>query len=1164
MLNVREFYKGKGVLVTGATGFIGKVILEKLLWEFPDVLKIYVLVRGKKNESEHQRLKKNIFNSLIMNRLRERYGSQFDSWIFSKVEAVNGDVSSDDLFISKESQDYLVDKVNVIIHSAATIGFSEKLNEAIQLNVYGTLRVLEFAKRCHNFISFCHISTSYTQASMAFHTIEEKIYPLRLPSGENAEEFCERVVQMQPDDISTLTKQVLSYVKHPNTYTLTKNLTETLLQEKHGRIPLAICRPSIVGAALREPVPGWIDAVGAGAGVYLSAGLGISHILPGDVRCISDQVPVDLVAHGCIVTAAYIGHLQQQQKQKESSSEISNDAILKVFHLGTSARNPCTWGMCEDGVMRFWSGHKPKSAVSEPDFHIIKSPFLYNFKFFMLYSLIAKVYGLFSLVVPTKKHLENAKLLKKVEGRVQFFNENFRFFTMNEWIFDTRELEQIVLSPEESRLFFLDPREIDWAVYYQIFCFGMQKYLLKEDATFPTATKSDLVRQSNARIFADLTFMYGNEGSFNHGQLLTREELMQKVLKSKRVQDAIQQTAEQRSIKFHEVAEQEALQIMDTMFANPKMNAARIFSWIMRKLWRKLFNSILVDDGEVETVKNWLQDRGNGPLIVMPTHRSYMDFLVTSYTFFAFNLPLPHIAAGEDFLGMFLIRTLFRYSGAFFIRRNFFQDVLYKAIFTEYVQQILFDGCPIEFFTEGTRSREGKTLQPKLGLLSVILETFFERKLPNISVLPINISYETYLEGSSYARELLGESKQKESLSNLLKARTVLSQQRKHGDINVKFSPIISMSQYVEQLTHRINSNNQQTEGQVFDPFTNVEDKKLVLRHLAYDISRSLNEASVIMPTSMIASILLTYRDGISMEELKHRMQWLQKEIGNRGGKIHVQSREATMDISVVVERGLTLLKDLLIIQKGVMLEPKELMHLHIYRNQLFYLFVEEALLSTTLDSFQHGGDQTSEQEILQELEYLYDLLSLEFIAAPEKPDFKRDIYEKHKKTIISDPELRRFLTQMLQPFIESYWLAAVTALLTIHGSDSSDNGDETDLTNRAQWYGQKLQRHGKLIYGESLSKLQLNNAYAMFLKMGVLVKETNLKNKQMKTSIKFSTSFQSNEILLMSFIGKIARFKTSNQSTVSSKSSLSLLYSMLPSDHGVIHQGGIPLLSKL
>eukprot|EP01080_Neovahlkampfia_damariscottae_P012923 gene12923-7433_t len=1141
-INMKEFYKGKGVLITGGTGFIGKVMIEKMLYDLPDVGQIYMLIRKKKGVTEIDRLKNEVLKSPVMDRLREKHGEKFEEFALSKITPIFADVSSDDTFITQENQDKLYDKVNVIIHSAATISFSERLDKSIQLNIFGTMRMMEFAKKCKNFLSFCHLSTAYVNAPMKQKTVEEKVYPFTLPKDEDYEDFIKRVLLMDPSEIKTLTDKLLPKLGHPNTYTFTKNMTEQLLVRRRGDMPLAITRPSIVGSALKEPQPGWIDSVSGGSGIYLAAGLGVSHIASGDVKKICDQVPVDFVSNGCLIAAA----------------AVASKNMLRVFHLGTTGTNPSTWGMCEDGVMRYWHGHKPKAAISEPDFHIIKSDMLYNIKFILLYSLLAKTYGVLSSVFRTQKFKQNAQMLAKVEYKVSFINENFKFFMSNEWIFDSRHLDDAYesLSEEEKKIFCTDAKEIDWGTYYQYYCYGLHRWVVKEDPNAPTITKSDLVKQSSARIFSDINFVYDADLAFNPDDLPSREILKDVVLKSKRVQDAIQTTAEKKSIKFHDV-EDEASKIMELMFANPRPRIATFFAWLLKKIWRQLYSSIIVDDDEIEKIKTVSKDRASGPMVILPTHRSYMDFLIASYIFFAYKLPMPHIAAGEDFLNMFMVRNLFRYSGAFFIRRQFYDDELYKSIFTEYVQQLLIEGCSLEFFTEGTRSREGKTLQPKLGLLSVIVEVFFEKKIPNLTLLPLHVSYEKLLEGSSYSKELLGEPKKKESLVNLIQSSKSLISQN-YGDINVKFAEPISLSNYTEKIIEDC----KKTMNPNFDPYQSEEDKKTVIRKLAYQISWELNKNSVIMPTAIVATILMAFRSGLSREEMISKFDWLKNAIEVRGGRLHQQSREQST--ASMVDRSIGLLSDVVNKQVGMLEisinkkdDYKKYLQLSIYRNQILYLFVNEAMVCCALESFKSNEimDKGIEKSMLvKEVEFLSDLLSLEFITQ-EDPDKKvdfnnlidimvgRGILEYKRKTakvtLPQNSKMHFLLCSMIWPFVESYWISAMT-LFAFQSSEEEDSmgvlpSNINELTARAQWLAQKLYKEGKSAFFESASKIQLQNAYTTFLKWKVIEKQTKIvteKKKKIKKEKPIQKTFiavgnQYNQVdNLIGFVGKIGRFR--------------------------------------
>jgi 1-acyl-sn-glycerol-3-phosphate acyltransferase len=132
--------------------------------------------------------------------------------------------------------------------------------------------------------------------------------------------------------------------------------------------------------------------------------------------------------------------------------------------------------------------------------------------------------------------------------------------------------------------------------------------------------------------------------------------------------------------------------------------------------------------------------------VLMPTHRSYIDFIILSYIFFGYGIKCPHIAAAEDFLNMAIIHVLLRKSGAFFIKRDQQENrVLYKAIMAEYVTKLLVDKSHLEFFVEGTRSRVGKMLEPKYGMLSMVIDAVMTKKIPNAYLVPITINYEKVL-----------------------------------------------------------------------------------------------------------------------------------------------------------------------------------------------------------------------------------------------------------------------------------------------------------------------------------------------------------------------------------------------------------------------------------
>ena len=159
-----------------------------------------------------------------------------------------------------------------------------------------------------------------------------------------------------------------------------------------------------------------------------------------------------------------------------------------------------------------------------------------------------------------------------------------------------------------------------------------------------------------------------------------------------------------------------------------------------------------------------------GPIVFCPTHRSYVDFTILTLTMFFFGMEIPHVCSGEDFLNIMVVNDMLRSSGAFFMRRTFKGDDLYRSIFTEYVKILSKDRAMMEFFIEGTRSRTNKIIEPKYGFLNFMTNTLFNREVEEITIVPMTINYMRTLEGETFPMELVGADKVKETLSRIIKA----------------------------------------------------------------------------------------------------------------------------------------------------------------------------------------------------------------------------------------------------------------------------------------------------------------------------------------------------------------------------------------------------------
>ncbi|XP_076277434.1 dihydroxyacetone phosphate acyltransferase isoform X2 [Lasioglossum baleicum] len=229
--------------------------------------------------------------------------------------------------------------------------------------------------------------------------------------------------------------------------------------------------------------------------------------------------------------------------------------------------------------------------------------------------------------------------------------------------------------------------------------------------------------------------------------------------------------------------------------------------------------------------------------VYAPSHRSYLDFILLSYVLFSYDMALPNIASGMDFYQMYIIGELLRKTGAFYMRRSFSNDLLYKKVFQAYVSSLVqHSDRAIEFFIEGTRSRSLKSIIPKFGLLSTILESLLEGGVPDIYFIPISISYERPPEELLFAYELLGVPKPKESTFGLLQSLSILQKPYAYGSVFFNIGEPISTCSFLSMEVRR---------AKVLSPYTKLPST--VREDLAYLIIDSHKKNTVLMPINLIA-----------------------------------------------------------------------------------------------------------------------------------------------------------------------------------------------------------------------------------------------------------------------------------------------------------------------
>ncbi|KAH9637607.1 hypothetical protein HF086_014771 [Spodoptera exigua] len=258
LTEVQKFYNGKNILITGATGFLGKILVEKLLRCCPGVENLYLLVRQKRGKDIYTRMEE-IFDDPVFSRLKEEVPK-----FRHKVVVVPADCEAAGLGLTLTDRQMLTEKVNIIFHSAATVKFDEHLRAALVTNVMAPLHLLRLARDVKKLDVLMHISTAYSNSHLPM--IEERFYPCEA----NCEQLHQMVDKLTDDQLNIMLPKILG--PWPNTYTFTKALAEKELRASAGGMPIGIFRPAIVISTAKEPLKGWLDNMYGPTGVAVGSG----------------------------------------------------------------------------------------------------------------------------------------------------------------------------------------------------------------------------------------------------------------------------------------------------------------------------------------------------------------------------------------------------------------------------------------------------------------------------------------------------------------------------------------------------------------------------------------------------------------------------------------------------------------------------------------------------------------------------------------------------------------------------------------------------------------------------------------------------------------------------------------------------------------------------
>ncbi|KAK3917438.1 Fatty acyl-CoA reductase 1 [Frankliniella fusca] len=360
---VAEFYAGRNVLMTGGSGFLGRLLVEMLLRTCPDIGNIYLVLRAKKGEPPQERLR-GLLDVPLFDRLRaERPGA------LSKVVVLPGDITELALGLSPEHQALVRQEVSVVFHVAASVRFDDPFQKAVFTNLRSTREVVALARAMPQLKVLVHVSTAYTNINRD--PVEERVYPPQLD--------WEEVIRMaeQLDDDGLRAMDCLGHKLrdfHPNSYTFTKALAEQLIDDVAAELPVIIVRPSIVMPTHKDPIPGWIDNL-YGLGAFWAGGMtGLIRASPGEENTF-DTVPADLVTKTTVL-ASWARALDIRIRPLPVGVEPKGVEVVHatVGSLGCSFAD-MEWLLTEDGIVDKLAF---PSAIRDPKFFRVENPIVYQ------------------------------------------------------------------------------------------------------------------------------------------------------------------------------------------------------------------------------------------------------------------------------------------------------------------------------------------------------------------------------------------------------------------------------------------------------------------------------------------------------------------------------------------------------------------------------------------------------------------------------------------------------------------------------------------------------------------------------------------------------------------------------------------------------------------
>lgn len=586
----------------------------------------------------------------------------------------------------------------------------------------------------------------------------------------------------------------------------------------------------------------------------------------------------------------------------------------------------------------------------------------------------------------------------------------------------------------------------------------------------PFQVRQELIASINARIRV-------NRGP----EKLSRTEIKERVLQDSRVQRAVREMASKEDSSDQKVRKM-AESYVDEIAADQHLQVHHVLYYVLKWLFWKVFDGADLRESDFVRLK---ATNAEGSLIYVSCHKSHFDYLLIGFLSFINQMAIPYMAAGKN-LSFWPIGPVLRNAGAFFIRRTFRGLGLYTHVFSAYLKVLVRESVNINFYIEGGRSRTGKLMAPRVGMLAFLLQTIEEGAVEDLNFVPTFIGYDQVPEEKSYLRELAGKEKEKESFLSFLRARDVLK--KRFGKVYVRFHEPLSFRKFCKIAGYEIQP------GVAF-----LRENRKVLQDFAYYLMYGIVRSGVVSPVDLTAAALISRGvDRISHDQLLSAAEHLSAVVEHGGFEFAdtANSPESAIRNALRMFQARGFVTDEESAPSGgggvYKITGSRRVNLDFYRNGMVNHVWPASLLAMILLS--RGPEATlNVSDLSDEFELLKQMLSKELIFDPlaSDKDILRDTLELFQgkgwvraATESDSPHLETWplecMAGVLWDLVEIYYLA-------LAASENAEGVSQKEITKKMAVIASERRGESRLRLVPVLPVVPVGNALTKFSEMGIL-----------------------------------------------------------------------------